>query len=126
MSDPTSPERTESLTPRRILTGIPGLDRILDGGLLAAGVYIVQGPPGGGKTILANQACFFQAANGGRAVYVTLLAESHARMFAHLRRMAFFTEDAIPEKVYYIGGYSALQTGGLEGLIALLRREIQK
>jgi len=126
MTDPTKRDRADSLRPRRILTGIPGLDRILDGGLLAGGVYMVQGPPGGGKTILANQVCFFQAANGGRAVYVTLLAESHARMFAHLRRMAFFAEDAIPEKMYYIGGYSALQTGGLDALVALLRREIQK
>ena len=43
-----------------------------------------------------------------RAVYVTLLAESHSRMFAHLRRMAFFDERAIPDRVYYLGGYSTL------------------
>ena len=49
-----------------------GLDRILEGGLLVAGVYIVQGPPGAGKTILANQTCFNHAATGGHAVYVTL------------------------------------------------------
>src|SRR4051794_10185792 len=90
--------------PRRHPTGIPGLDLILEGGLLASGVYIVQGPPGAGKTILANQACFHHAANGGRALYVTLLAESHSRMFGHLRRMAFFDERAIPDRVYYIGG----------------------
>ena len=64
-----------------------------------AGVYIVQGPPGAGKTILANQTCFNHAATGGHAVYVTLLAESHSRMFAHLRRMAFFDESAIPAYV---------------------------
>jgi circadian clock protein KaiC len=110
----------------RLPTGIPGLDRILEGGLLASGVYIAQGPPGGGKTILANQMCFHQAANGQRAVYVTLLAESHARMFAHLRRMAFFDESAIPERVYYIGGYSTLQAGGLDALVALIRGVMQK
>ena len=79
----------QSAPPERRQTGIPGLDRILDGGLLEAGVYIVQGPPGAGKTILANQACFHHASEGGRAVYITLLAESHSRMFGHLRRMAF-------------------------------------
>lgn len=115
----------ETATPR-MPTGIPGLDRILEGGFLAAGVYIVQGPPGGGKTILANQMCFHQAANGQRAVYVTLLVESHARMFAHMRRMAFFDEAAIPEHVYYIGGYSTLQAGGLDALVALIRGGIQK
>ena len=55
-----------------------------------------RGRPGAGKTILANQACFHHASTGGHAVYVTLLAESHSRMFAHLRRMAFFDEAAIP------------------------------
>jgi circadian clock protein KaiC len=107
-------------------TGIEGLDRILEGGLLVSGVYIVQGPPGAGKTILANQACFNHAAAGGRAIYVTLLAESHSRMFGHLRRMAFFNEAAIPDRVYYIGGYSALEAEGLSALVTLIRGAIQK
>src|SRR5688572_11573909 len=107
-------------------TGISGLDRILEGGFLVSGVYIVQGPPGAGKTILANQTCFYHAAAGGHAVYVTLLAESQSRMFAHLRRMAFFNESAIPDHVYYLGGYSALEAGGLEALVTLIRGAIQK
>jgi circadian clock protein KaiC len=110
----------------RLPTGIEGLDRILEGGFLVSGVYIVQGPPGAGKTILANQTCFNHAATGGHAVYVTLLAESHSRMFAHLRRMAFFDESAIPDRVYYIGGYSALAAGGLDALVTLIRGAIQK
>ena len=118
---------TQDLTPSpRRPTGIPGLDRILEGGLLASGVYIVQGPPGAGKTILANQACFHHASTGAHAVYVTLLAESHSRMFAHLRRMAFFDARVIPDLVYYLGGYSTLQSGGLDALVALIRKAIQK
>ena len=107
-------------------TGIEGLDRILEGGWMPSGVHIVQGPPGAGKTILANQTCFSHAAAGGRAVYVTLLAESHSRMFAHLKRMAFFNESAIPNQVYYIGGYSALAAEGLGALVTLVRGAIQK
>ena len=107
-------------------TGIPGLDVVLDGGLLASGVYIVQGPPGAGKTILANQACFHHASTGGRALYVTLLAESHSRMFAHLQRMAFFDQSAIPDGVYYIGAYSVLAADGLGALLTLIRCAIQK
>jgi circadian clock protein KaiC len=112
--------------PERRPTGIEGLDRILEGGLLASGVHIVQGPPGAGKTILANQACFCHAAAGGHALYVTLLAESHMRMFAHLKRMAFFDESAIPDRVYYIGAYSALASDGLNGLLTLIRGAIQR
>ena len=119
MSDQSAPlERRQ--------TGIPGLDRILDGGLLQAGVYIIQGPPGAGKTILANQACFHHASEGGRAVYITLLAESHSRMFAHLRRMEFFDESKIPESVYYVGGFSTLEAEGLGGLVTLVRGIVTK
>jgi circadian clock protein KaiC len=116
----------QSLEPVRRKTGIPGLDRIVDGGLLEAGVYIVQGPPGAGKTILANQACFYHASEGGRAVYITLLAESHSRMFGHLRRMEFFDESKIPESVYYVGAFSTLEAKGLSGLLALLRGIVTK
>ena len=50
----------------RLPTGIEALDRILDGGLAVGGAYIVQGPPGAGKTILANQIAFHQARQGRR------------------------------------------------------------
>ena len=59
-------------------------------------------------------------------MYVTLLAESHSRMFAHLGRMAFFDARAVPDHVYYIGGYSTLQSGGLNALVELVRKAIQK
>jgi circadian clock protein KaiC len=112
--------------PQRHPTGVAGLDQILDGGLLTAGVYIVQGPPGAGKTILANQILFNHARSGGQSIYVTLLAESHARMFSHLRRLEFFDEEKIPHFVYYVGGFSALEAEGLSGLLTLLRGLVTK
>ena len=106
-------------------TGIEGLDQILRGGLLRGGVYIVQGTPGAGKTILANEICFRRVAAGEKAVYVTLLAESHARMLQHLRPLSFFDESAIPDKLYYVSAFRTLEEEGLKGLVALLRREIK-
>src|SRR6185369_5333520 len=85
-----------------------------------------QGPPGAGKTILANQMCFHHASTGQRAVYVTLLAEAHSRMFAHLGRMSFFDESAIADHIYYLGGYSTLESGRLAALVTLIRGAIQK
>ncbi len=74
----SSPDFVQKLG--RLASGIPGLDRILGGGLFDGGVYIVEGTPGTGKTILANQICFHQVKGGRRVIYVTLLAESHARL----------------------------------------------
>lgn len=109
----------------RIATGVPGLDEVTGGGLLKSGVYILQGAPGAGKTILANQICFGHAAAGGRVVYVTMLAESHARLFQHLQSMAFFDATLVPENVFFISGFDALQSGGLQGVVKLLRSEMR-
>jgi circadian clock protein KaiC len=108
----------------RIPTGIPGLDPILEGGLLKGAVYIVQGPPGAGKTIFGNQICYNHARSGGQAIYITLLTESHARMLAHLRRMSFFDPALVPERVYYMSGFKILEAEGLEGLATAMRRAI--
>ncbi|MFB6199057.1 MAG: RAD55 family ATPase, partial [Halobacteriaceae archaeon] len=42
-----------SPNPNRVSTGVDGLDTILQGGLIAGRGYMVDGPPGVGKTILA-------------------------------------------------------------------------
>jgi circadian clock protein KaiC len=108
----------------RLPSGVIGLDPVLCGGFPKGGIHIVQGPPGTGKTTLANQLCYHHAAAGGRAVYVTLLAESHARMLLHLQTMEFFDAGQLPEGIAYISGLGALDEAGLPGLVTLLRREI--
>lgn len=109
----------------RLPSGIPGLDRVLGGGFFRCGVYIVHGLPGSGKTILANQLCSSHVAAGGRAVYVTLLAESHSRMLQHVRPLSFFDEAVIPDRLSYISAFHDLETDGLKGLMAVLRREMR-
>ena len=108
----------------RLPTGVPGLDTVLEGGLLRGGVYLVQGPPGSGKTVLGNQVCFAHAAGGGRAVYMTLLAESHTRMLAHMRRMQFFRTELIPDQVHYLSAFKVLEGEGLPGLLTVLRKTV--
>src|SRR5689334_19270499 len=95
----------QSLEIDRFPTGVEGLDVITRGGLLATGVYIIQGIPGSGKTILANEICYRHVGGGGRALYVTLLAESHTRMLQHLRPMAFFDESVIPDRLLYVSAF---------------------
>jgi circadian clock protein KaiC len=101
----------------RVDTGVPGFDTILNGGLLQGGVYIIEGPPGAGKTILGNQLCFHRAARGDSTIYITLLAESHTRMIAHLRTMEFFRPDLISSSIYYISAFKVLEDAGLDGLL---------
>lgn len=108
----------------RVDTGVPGLDMILNGGLFKSGVYIVEGAPGCGKTILGNQICFHRAAQGDSTIYITLLAESHTRMIAHLRGMGFFRPDLVSSAIYYISAFKVLEEAGLDGLLRSVRESV--
>ena len=111
----------------RVDTGVPGMDVVLNGGLFRGGVYIVEGAPGSGKTTLANQMCFHRAAHGESTLYVTLLAESHTRMIAHLRSMEFFRPDLIASSaIYYISSFKVLEEGGLEALLKSIQQAIHQ
>jgi circadian clock protein KaiC len=118
--DADGPARLE-----RVPTGISGLDAILRGGFLQGGIYIVLGAPGTGKTILANQFCFNRAAAGYRAIYITLMSETHYRMMQHMQMMRFFEPARIPDAVYYVNAFRIIEEDGLKGLIDLLRHEIR-
>lgn len=110
----------------RFSTGSSGLDRILFGGLLRGSAYIVQGPPGAGKTILANQFCFSHIRSGGRALYMSLLAENHDRMLAYMEPMAFYDPSVVPDSLQYVSGYGTLEREGLPGLLKLMHHEIKR
>jgi circadian clock protein KaiC len=90
------------------------------------GTYMLTGAPGTGKTILGNQLCFSHVANGGRAVFVTMLSESHGRMMTHLRGMRFFRRDVIGQLLHYVSGYATLKAEGLDGLSKLLYRAVRE
>ena len=53
-------------------TGISGLDQVLDGGLPAHRLYVVEGDPGAGKTTLALQFLLEGVRLGQHALYITL------------------------------------------------------
>jgi circadian clock protein KaiC len=56
----------------RLSTGVDGLDRILRGGLIGQRGYMLRGPPGAGKTILAFHFLAAGAAAGETSLFVNL------------------------------------------------------
>ncbi len=103
-----------------------GVDLILAGGFMPGSVQLIVGRPGSGKTIFANQVAFHRAASGFNAVYITLLAESHARMLTHLASFSFFNEELVSRRIVYMSGHSVLEQAGLDGLLDLLTRTIRE
>ncbi len=103
---------------------VQGLDEILHGGLFSGGVYIFEGPPGVGKTTLANQIAYTFGKTGVNTLYVTMLAESHARMLQHMEGQHFFDRSQVNARVFYISGYREFESDGLKGVVSLLRAEL--
>jgi circadian clock protein KaiC len=110
----------------KLSTGVAGLDLILSGGFQKGSAYIVQGPPGAGKTILANQFCYSHVQSGGRSLYVSLLAESHDKMLAFISGMSFYNPTSVPEALQYVSGFGVLEREGLPGLLKLMQHEIKR
>ncbi|RAS20615.1 RAD55 family ATPase [Paraburkholderia bryophila] len=111
---------------KRLTSQVPGFDTILGGGLLAGSSYILQGRPGAGKTILANQIAFAQARQGGKVLYITLLAESHDRLFQSLSTLRFYEANRVGKDLTYLSLFRTLRTEGLTALVDLLRKELAR
>ncbi|GER91733.1 recombinase [Dictyobacter vulcani] len=110
----------------RVPSGIAGFDQIIHGGLLKGETYLIMGAPGAGKTIFGNQLCFNHVAAGGRAIYMTVLAETHSRMLSHMQSFDFFSSEPIADKLTYLSGYSTLEQQGLDALLTLIRKEVRR
>lgn len=67
--------------PLRSLTGVPGLDDVLHGGLLPGRFYLLDGNPGAGKTTLALHYLLEGVRHGERCLYVSL-SESKDELIA--------------------------------------------
>jgi circadian clock protein KaiC len=62
----------DATPPARSTTGVPGLDDVLHGGLLAGQLYLLDGNPGSGKTTLALQFLLEGLRQGESCLYITL------------------------------------------------------
>jgi circadian clock protein KaiC len=57
---------------RKIRTGIPGLDKMLNGGLIDGRPYLITGGPGAGKSIFVMQFLMQSIRKGEESLYITL------------------------------------------------------
>jgi circadian clock protein KaiC len=110
----------------RIESGVPGLDTILCGGFVRGSAYILQGRPGAGKTILANQLAYMHARKGQSVLYVTMLAEAHDRLFQSLSTLDFYDPAFLGERINYISFFQTLRDEGLGAVVRMLREELSR
>lgn len=102
----------------RVRTGLPRLDAILGGGLPAGSMTIVAGRPGVGKTVLAQQICFYHGTPDARVLFFSVLSEPTAKTLRHVGQFAFFDAARLDEGIEFIDLREVARTGGLDGAVA--------
>jgi len=99
-------------------SGDRGLDLVAGGGFPAGALVILAGPPGSGKTILAQQMCFANATSERKALYYTTWSEPHDKMVRHLEPFAFFELDKLGDQVEFVHLAELIGTGEEGGFSA--------
>jgi circadian clock protein KaiC len=95
-------------------TGIPDLDVLLHGGIPRGAGIVLMGPPGSGKTILAQQLCFANATPDRRVLYFNTLSEPTAKTLRFLAKFAFFDASKLERCITFVDLGGILRQSGLE------------
>ena len=80
-------------TQRRVETGIPGFDSLVEGGLYEGRLYVVSGPPGSGKTTFCTQ-FLVKGALEGKTCFFLSMHETKAELVHDMSRYSFGLEKA--------------------------------
>ena len=107
-------------------SGVPGLDLILGGGFPEGSFNLVAGSPGTGKTTLAHQFVFANAAPGRTAIFFTILGEPAVKMLRHQQQYTFFDLEKVDETIRFINLSDDVLEHGLEGALERIIEEVEK
>src|SRR5437763_3184705 len=94
---------------------------ILGGGLPGNAIHLVVGPPGSGKTILAEQYAFTNATVERPAVYLSTVSEPLDKLIRFGQTLEFFDVASVGQRVFYESLGEDLEEGGLQRTLERMR-----
>lgn len=128
---PVIPENREEKTPMTprfefISTGIPNFDEILAGGLIKGSSTALVGPPGSGKTILAQQIAFHNATPEHPVLYFSTLSEPGAKTLFYLRKFDYYDAKKLDESIHFVDLGVLLRAKGLPQTLEIIFDRMRK
>jgi circadian clock protein KaiC len=121
----TSPVVPLSYTPDddRLSTGVPSLDKLLDGGVWAGGATLLEGPTGSGKTTLALQFILDGVQRGEPGLYVNF-QENPTQLARSVRGLGIDIPEAQKNGLHYL--YASPVELQIDSILVELFRTIQE
>ena len=110
---------------RRLITGVPGLDEILGGGLPEYSFNIIAGAPGSGKTTLAHQFMFANASEAKPALYFTVLGEPAVKMLRYQQQFSFFDISKIDGAIRFVNLSQTVLDNDLNAVLDEIVKEVE-
>jgi circadian clock protein KaiC len=101
----------------RLSSGHTRLDDVLGGGLPLNAINLVIGPPGSGKTILAEQYMFHNATEERPGLFLSTVSEPFDKVLRYGESLSFFDEAALGARVLYEDLGTLLVTDGITGAL---------
>jgi KaiC/GvpD/RAD55 family RecA-like ATPase len=95
------PKKSESSNFERVPSGIPGLDKLMEGGFLKGSTNLVSGAAGTGKTIFCSQFIWEGLKRGEICMFITL-EERPEDILGDVQRFGWDFEKYIKEKKLYL------------------------
>lgn len=111
---------------RNLMTGVPGLDTVLGGGLPEFSFNMIAGGPGAGKTTLAQQIVFANATVERPALYFTVLGEPTLKMLRYQRRFRHFKSELVGSAVRFINLSAEVLAQDLDKVLERIVTEVER
>ena len=117
---------TNKVVIRRLPTGVPGLDALLEGGLAEYSFNLIAGAPGSGKTTLAHQIMFALANPDRRAIFFTVLGEPPLKMLRYQQQYSFFDPAKVNDSIRFINLADDVVAGDYDQVLARVVEEVER
>jgi len=116
----------ERIEIQSLLTGVPGLDRVLGGGLPEYSFNLIAGAPGTGKTTLSQQIMYASASAERQVLHFTVLGEPPLKMLRYQQQFGFFDPAKVGDSIRYRNLSEEVLSGDLGRVLDTIVTEAER